>query len=187
VFLTIRWHGEFSFPRAVYLSVFHSVSAFCNAGFSLFPDNFMQYSGDFMINFLICGLIVVGGIGFPVLHDVYLVARGRKGKRGRLSVQTKTVLLTTACLIVGGALFIALLERQTLAANGSVAHRFWTPIFQSITCRTAGFNTIDIGALGDATLALMILLMFIGASPALRAEASRRRLLPWFRRSRSAG
>jgi len=165
VFLTIRWHGEFSFLRAVYLSVFHSVSAFCNAGFSLFSDNLMRWSGDFIVNLSICGLIVIGGIGFPVLHDVYLVGRGRKGKRGRLSIQTKTVLLTTCCLIVGGALVIALLERQTLAANGSMAHRFWAPIFQSITCRTAGFNTINIGALGDATLALMILLMFIGASP----------------------
>ncbi len=165
VLLLLRWRGDFSFLRAVYLSVFHSVSAFCNAGFSLFSDNLMGYSGDFVVNFAICGLIVVGGIGFPVLHDVYLVLRGRKGKRGRLAVQTKTVLVTTGCLIVGGAIVIALLERQSLAADSSAAHRFWTPIFQSITCRTAGFNTIDIGALGDATLALMILLMFIGASP----------------------
>jgi trk system potassium uptake protein TrkH len=73
--------------------------------------------------------------------------------------------VTTGCLIVGGAIVIALLERQLLAADSSAAHRFWAPIFQSITCRTAGFNTINIGALGDATLALMILLMFIGASP----------------------
>ena len=165
IFLTIRWHGEFSFLRAVYLSVFHSVSAFCNAGFSLFSDNLMQYSGDFIVNVSICGLIVVGGIGFPVLHDVYLQVRKRKGKRGRLSVQTKTVLLTTSCLIVGGTLIIAFLERHSLAANPSIAHRVWAPVFQSITCRTAGFNTVDISALGDAALAVMILLMFIGASP----------------------
>lgn len=165
VVLMLRWRGEFPFFTAAYLSVFHSVSAFCNAGFSLFSDNFMRYSGDFLINISICGLIVIGGIGFPVLHDMYLRARGRKGKRGRLSVQTKTVLVTTSSLIVGGALLIALLERHALASNPSVAHRFLTPIFQSITCRTAGFNTLDIGVLGDATLAVVILLMFIGASP----------------------
>jgi len=163
--LTLHWAGEFSFARSVYLGVFHSVSAFCNAGFALFPDNFMQYSGSFLLNFSICALIVVGGIGFPVLHDLYLQFRHRKGKRGKLAVQTKTVLATTGVLIFGGALIFALLEREALAASGSTAQRVLTPLFQSITCRTAGFNTVDIGVLGDATLFLMIFLMFVGASP----------------------
>jgi trk system potassium uptake protein TrkH len=165
VLLTLHWASEFSFPRSAYLGVFHSISAFCNAGFSLFPDSFMRYGGNWLLNFTICGLIVVGGIGFPVLHDIYLKFRHRKGKRGKLAVQTKTVLVTTAVLIVIGALVFGLLERNLVGARESIAERVLTPIFQSITCRTAGFNTVDIGALGDATLFLMILLMFVGASP----------------------
>jgi trk system potassium uptake protein TrkH len=165
VLLTLHWAGEFSFARSVYLGVFHSISAFCNAGFSLFPDNFMGYSGSWLLNFAICVLIVVGGIGFPVLHDLYQQFRGRKGKRAKLAVQTKTVLVTTAVLIAGGAVVFALLEKDFVGARESFAERMLTPIFQSITCRTAGFNTVDIGALGDATLFLMIFLMFVGASP----------------------
>jgi trk system potassium uptake protein TrkH len=165
ILLTIHWADEFSLGRSVYLGVFHSISAFCNAGFSLFPDNFMRYSGSWLLNFTICGLIVVGGIGFPVLHDLYLQFRHRKGKRGKLTVQTKTVLVTTAVLIAGGALVFGFLERDFVGARVSVAERVLTPVFQSITCRTAGFNTVDIGALGDATLFLMIFLMFVGASP----------------------
>jgi trk system potassium uptake protein TrkH len=165
ILLTLHWADEFSFWRSVYLGVYHSVSAFCNAGFALFPDNFMRYSGSWLLNFTICALIVVGGIGFPVLHDLYQQLRHRKGKRGKLAIQTKTVLLTTGVLIAGGAVVFALLESRFLGASESVAERVLTPIFQSITCRTAGFNTVDIGALGDATLFLMIFLMFVGASP----------------------
>ena len=165
ILLTLHWADEYSFGRSVYLGVYHSVSAFCNAGFALFPDNFMRYGGSWLLNFTICGLIVVGGIGFPVLHDLYQQLRHRKGKRGKLAVQTKTVLVTTGVLIVGGAVVFAFLESRFLGARESVAERVLTPIFQSITCRTAGFNTVDIGALGDATLFLMIFLMFVGASP----------------------
>jgi trk system potassium uptake protein TrkH len=165
VLLTVHWSGEFPFPRAVYLGVFHSISAFCNAGFTLFPDNFMRYAGSLLLNIAVCGLIVVGGLGFPVLHDLYLQVRHRKGKRAKLAVQTKTVLVTTGILIVGGALVFALLEKESLGARESGLERALAPIFQSITCRTAGFNTVDIGALGDAALFLMIFLMFVGASP----------------------
>ncbi len=165
LFLWARWQEDLSLMKALWFAVFHSISAFCNAGFSLFSDNLMEYSGSLTVNFAICGLIVIGGIGFPVLHDLYIYFRRREGKRRRISVQTRTVLITTAVLIAGGALVIAALERSTIGANESAAHRILTPIFQSVTCRTAGFNTVDIGALGDATLFLMIFLMFVGASP----------------------
>ena len=113
----------------------------------------------------VCSLIVTGGIGFPVLYDLQSWFKRRKEKRTRLSIQTKTVLITTAVLILSGALMFAFLERQTLESAQSLSHRILAPIFQSITCRTAGFNTVDITSLKDATLAMMIFLMFFGASP----------------------
>jgi len=165
VFLTIHWNREFPFPQALYTAVFHSVSAFCNAGFALFPDSMMSYSGNILLNATVCGLIVIGGIGFPVLYDFQCWIKLHNQKRYRLSVQTKTVLLTTIILITTGALMFAFLERHILSGDQSLSYRILTPIFQSITCRTAGFNTIDIASLKDATLAMMIFLMFFGASP----------------------
>jgi len=165
VFLTLHWSQEFSFFPALYTAVFHSVSAFCNAGFALFSDSMMNYSGNFLLNTTVCSLIVVGGVGFPVLYDLQCWIGLRNCKRCRLSIQTKTVLLTTLILIVSGALIFAFLERQTLGDAQALSHRILVPVFQSITCRTAGFNTVDIGSLKDATLAMMIFLMFFGASP----------------------
>lgn len=163
--LTLHFRQEFPFFKALYLSVFHSVSAFCNAGFALFPDNLMRYSDNYLLSLTVCFLIVIGGIGFPVLYDLQSYIVHRKSKRVRLSVNTKVVLITTLVLIGVGAILIALLERNQLKETGSLSHWFLVPLFQSITCRTAGFNTIDIGSLGDATLTMMILLMFFGASP----------------------
>ena len=165
VFLTIHWSQEFPLLRAVYTAVFHSVSAFCNAGFALFSDSMMRWSDSILLNTTVCSLIVVGGIGFPVLYDLRFWFARRKGKQVRLSIQTKTVLLTTLILIVSGALMFAFLERQALGETPSFLQRILAPVFQSITCRTAGFNTVDIASLKDATLAMLIFLMFFGASP----------------------
>lgn len=163
--LTIRWSRDMPFSRAAFNGVFHAVSAFCNAGFGLFPDNLVCYQDSWLVNLTICGLIVIGGIGFPVLYDLKSWLTQRRQRRVRLAIQTKTVLLVTLCLIFGGALLIGGLERQTLLGSHSVAHAVLVPLFQSVTCRTAGFNTVDIASLTDATLALMIFLMFVGASP----------------------
>ena len=163
--LTIHWSKEFSFFHAVYMAVFHSVSAFCNAGFTLFPDSMISYRDNIFLNITICCLIVVGGIGFPVLYDLQSWFAKRKEKRIRLSIQTKTVLVATVVLIISGALIFALLEKQALGEAQSLSYRILAPLFQSITCRTAGFNTVDIASLKDATIALMIFLMFFGASP----------------------
>ncbi len=150
----------------MYLGVFHSVSAFCNAGFALFPDNFMRYSGSWLLNFTICALIVVGGIGFPVLHDLYLQFRHRKGKRGEARRSDKDGSRDDRGSHRRRRGGCSVSWKGTSSGRGrSIAERVLTPIFQSITCRTAGFNTVDIGALGDATLFLMIFLMFVGASP----------------------
>ena len=163
--LAIHWSGEMPFGKALYSGVFHSVSAFCNAGFALFSDSMVRYSDDFLLNLTICALIVIGGIGFPVLYDLQTWMVRRRRTRVRLTIQTKTVLLTTGVLIAAGWLLFAYLERLSLGQNPSMAHRFLVPLFQSVTCRTAGFNTVDIGSLQDATLALMLFLMFFGASP----------------------
>jgi len=165
VFLTVHWSRELPFEQAVYTAIFHSISASCNAGFALFSNSMVRYSDNFLLNTTVCSLIVVGGIGFPVLYDLQSWFVKRKEKRVRLSIQTKTVLVTSAVLIISGALMFAFLERQTLGEAPSFSHRVLTPIFQSITCRTAGFNTVDIASLMDATLAIMIFLMFFGASP----------------------
>lgn len=165
VLLMAHWSRELPFSSTLYTAVFHSVSAFCNAGFSLFSDSMMRYSDNLLLNATMCGLIVMGGIGFPVLYDLQSwILKGRK-KRERLSVQTKTVLLTTLFLIGGGALMFGFLEYRAMPENTSFHHRFLVSLFQSITCRTAGFNTVDIGSLREATLAMMIFLMFFGASP----------------------
>ena len=163
--LTLHWNREMPLLQAAYTGMFHSISAFCNAGFALFSDSMMRYSGDMLLNAALCGLIVVGGIGFPVLYDLQCWFKMRKRQRCRLSIQTKTVLLTTLSLIVAGALMIAFLEQFSASEDASIEHNILTPLFQSITCRTAGFNTVDIASLKSATLAMMIFLMFFGASP----------------------
>jgi len=163
--LTFHWIREMPFCQALYTAVFHSVSAFCNAGFALFPDSMMRYSDNLLFNGTVCSLIVIGGIGFPVLYDLQCRVKFHRRKRCRLSVQTKTVLLTSFILIVSGALMFAVLEQLPPRGEQSISHRVLTPLFQSVTCRTAGFNTVDIAALKDATLAMMLFLMFFGASP----------------------
>ncbi len=165
LFLTVHWARELPIGSAAYTAVFHSVSAFCNAGFGLFPDSLMRYCDSLLLNFVICCLIIVGGIGFPVLYDIQSWYVRRKKERARLSVHTKTVLLTTAALIVLGAVMFAFSEREALGHSPAFTHGILAPIFQSITCRTAGFNTVDIGSLQESTLAVMIFLMFFGASP----------------------
>lgn len=165
VFLTIHWSDELPWFQAMYTAVFHSVSAFCNAGFALFSDSFMRYDGNLLLNFSICGLIVAGGIGFTVLYDIQSWFTNRARQRTRLSVHTRTVLWTTLVLILVGAGVFGFLEWSAAGENSVWSERLLTSVFQSITCRTAGFNTVDISALQDATLTMMIFLMFIGASP----------------------
>jgi len=165
ILFTFHWSNEFPLPQAIYTAVFHSISAFCNAGFSLFSDSMVRYSDTLLLNITMSSLIIVGGIGFPVLYDLQSGFFRKNRKRKRISIQTKAVSLTTLVLIIAGALVFAFIERQTLWATPSIAHRILVPLFQSITCRTAGFNTVDISTLKEATLAIMIFLMFFGASP----------------------
>ena len=163
--LFLLFIGDFSFWDSLRLAVFHSVSAFCNAGFGLFKDNFMEYRGSAVLNLTICGLIVLGGIGFPVVYDVSERYRKRKAGRGRLSVQTKSVIWTTLFLIFAGMGLFLWTENGNILKGVPWDESMWIALFQSVTTRTAGFNTVDIGQLTNPTLFTMMILMFWGASP----------------------
>ncbi len=163
--LFFQWVTVYPVGEAFYLALFHSISAFCNAGFSLFADSLMQFSGDWPINMTICTMIVFGGIGFPVVYDVATRLKNINVKRDRLSIQTKTVLVTTFILIALGALCFYILEQNRTLLGKPLNEALLISILQSITCRTAGFNSVDISQLHDATLLMMTTLMFFGASP----------------------
>jgi trk system potassium uptake protein TrkH len=162
LFLFIRFWQDYPAGTALYHSVYNAISAFNNCGYSLFSDNLIGYQGDLIVNFTIMGLIVHGGIGFIVQYEVLSWLRGRQK---RLSVHTKIVLITTTVLIISGSLFFYIFERNHIIKDVPVLNKFLVSLFQSVTPRTAGFNTVDIGILTNATLLLMIVLMFIGASP----------------------
>ena len=164
--LFIHWSGEMGMGAALFAGLFHSVSAFCNAGFSLFNTSFTVYNSNYLLNIVIMLLIVIGGLGFPVIYEFITRYKYRNScKRLILSLHTRMVLTTTAFLIVSGALLIYLLERNTSLAALSVNGKILASFFQSVTARTAGFNTLNIPSLGAATLFIILMLMFIGASP----------------------
>ncbi len=162
VILFFYWHGTFTFTQALYSAVFHSVSAFCNAGFSQFSDSLMTGQTSLVLNGTIGTLIILGGLGFPVVYEIF--CRFFLGKSGKISIQTKSVVITTIGLTLAGILVILVSERSLISSlgwkNGILASAF-----QSITCRTAGFNTLDIASLNTATLLFMMFLMLVGASP----------------------
>lgn len=153
--------------RTAWLAVFHSVSAFCNAGFSLFSNNLDDFRDDPIVSLTIVALIVVGGIGFVVISDLTRLRKldRRQRRFWRLALHTRMVLLTTAALIVVGALLTAAFEWNSALRDVPWHGRILAPLFYSVTCRTAGFDTIRTAGLSSATLTLGILLMFIGASP----------------------
>jgi trk system potassium uptake protein TrkH len=160
--LTLRFWAEHPLPRAAYLGLFHAVSAFNNAGFSLFTNNLMDYRSDVVVNLTMTGLIICGGLGFLVLSEL-----GRVRRWARLSVHTRLVLAVTAALIVVGTVTIYLLERSNPASLRALGfgEALLASYFQAVTARTAGFNTLDISALTPAALYFIVILMFIGASP----------------------
>ncbi|MCG8530198.1 MAG: potassium transporter TrkH [Desulfovibrionales bacterium] len=146
----------------MFSSLFHAVSAFCNAGFALFPDSLTGFQSDIGINSIIMILIILGGLGFAVLDEIMLWFR--QGRRRKLSFITKIILSTTAMLIVGGAaaLFIA---RISSSPDEPFGLTVITSIFQAVTTRTAGFNTLNIGEMTNLSLLFMIFLMIIGGAP----------------------
>ncbi|AMV70947.1 TrkH family potassium uptake protein [Desulfuromonas carbonis] len=156
------------FWDGIYSALFHSISAFCNAGFSLFSDSLVGFRDNPLVNLTVMALIILGGIGFLVIRELIEVGRTRSLKRSqrpKLSLHTKIVLVASSFLIVYGALMIAWLEGGNALAGMPFMEGFWTALFQSVTARTAGFNTIDLNAFRAPTVFLVIFLMFVGASP----------------------
>lgn len=171
-----------SFGDQVFLSVFHSVSAFCNAGFSLTENSFVGYGHRWEVWGGVCGLIIIGGLGFATLYNIFLYTRMQWASirstplfnlptsQPRLSVSARLVLTTTIILLVFGTIAFFLLESTGRpASDPQIAIPFGQRIseawFQSVTFRTAGFNTVDMDAMTPATKLLGIMLMFIGAAP----------------------
>lgn len=161
--LALRWFQDFGL-KGIYFGYWHAVSAFCNAGFDLFGEyrSITGYVGDLTVNGVIASLIVVGGIGFPVVADLWNCRQTR-----RFSLHTKVVLTTTVLLIVLGAGFIFVAEYGNAKTLSDLppADKVMASLFQSVTARTAGYNTVDIGLLREGTLLAIIFLMFVGASP----------------------
>lgn len=163
-FLYIRFSMDYAPLRAFYYSIFHAVSAFCNAGISLLPCNLSSYVGDYIINIGITGLIILGGLGFNVIIDLHHFIF-RKSKVRKLALHSKIVLLVTALLLVGGAIIFFLVEYHGIMKGLSIKEKLLASWFNSVSARTAGFNVIDIGSLSKASLLITMFLMFIGASP----------------------
>ncbi|MCK4720650.1 Trk family potassium uptake protein [bacterium] len=154
---------EYGVNEGIWHSVFHAISAFCNAGFSSFSDSLRNYTGNTWLNFIICALIVVGGLGFPVIAEL----TSRKYSRKRMSLHSRVVLWSSGVLIVIGAIVFFTIETGYDAGFRDLPlhSKFLSSIFQSITARTAGFNTLEIGALAPATIFGLQFLMVIGGSP----------------------
>ncbi|TFG82287.1 MAG: Trk family potassium uptake protein [Spirochaetales bacterium] len=146
----------------VFSSIFLSVSAFCNAGFSVFSDSLERFEGDWAVNLTFVALIVTGGLGFVVLQDVGRVILGRKR---RLTYHTKIVFSMTGILILVGMAAFYLLEYDGAYAELRLPDKFLAALFQAVTPRTAGFDTIPQASLGLPSIALIIVLMFTGGSP----------------------
>ncbi|MGM0837817.1 MAG: TrkH family potassium uptake protein [Bacillota bacterium] len=158
--LSYRWVPEYGWGQGIYLSIFHSISAFNNAGFALWADGLTQYVGDPVINIVISFLFIIGGIGFTVLTDLWYTKEFRK-----LSLHTKIMLFGTLGINLLAMLVIFSLEyfNPDTLANLTFMEKLWASYFQAVTTRTAGFNSIDIGAMESSSILFMILLMFIGA------------------------
>ena len=155
-----------------YSAVFHSISAFCNAGFALYPDSLSQWSGRTGINVVFMLLITAGGLGFYVLNEcgslakrVILMRKPIRQGPYLLSWHTSIVLKTSLFLVLAGAVVIFVAEGLANNAPATMGERVLTSLFQSVTCRTAGFNTLDIGSMTNVSLAFMMGLMLIGGSP----------------------
>ncbi len=164
--LAIRFAVGYGYSpqEAAWLGLFHGVSSFNNAGFSLFSDSIVGFAADPIISLAICVSVILGGLGFPVIMQLI-----RDGRRPRLwNMNTRLVLTFTAILAVGGAVFITALEWDNPNTLGALdpGARVLAGFFHSIQTRTAGFNSVDIGSMDGATLLGMDVLMFIGGGPA---------------------
>ncbi|WKY48878.1 TrkH family potassium uptake protein [Eubacteriaceae bacterium ES3] len=164
LFLSLVFIPEFGLVKGVAYSIFHAISAFCNAGFDLIGHfrSLTQYVDNALVNFVIGGLIIFGGLGFAVTSDVFYIR-----KFSKMTMQAKLVLVITGILFLIGFVFFFIFEfnNPRTMGNLSISGKILASFFQSVSPRTAGFNTIDMSNLTKPSLFLTMLLMFIGASP----------------------
>lgn len=163
--LFFSWNlPQWDFSQRLYHSIFHSISAFCNAGFSLNSDSLMSFNTNYSVVLTIAMLIIVGGLGFVVMIDL---TRGKifeyptRRRVRKFSVHTRLVLIVTSVLLIAGTILFLIIE----PFSGNWLFKTVNAFFCSVTARTAGFNTVDIGQLTTSSALLLMLLMFIGASP----------------------
>lgn len=164
--LSLFWIGRFSILSSLFLGTFHSVSAFCTAGFCLFSDSLIGYQNSVIVNLTISILSLLGGIGFVVLFDLLSYFKNKSSKTGnrQLTVHTKFVLLITTVIICVSAIF--LIAAGKWGSETTLGQRFQYSFFQVISASTTdGFNTIDIKEMNNVSMVLIMILMFIGASP----------------------
>ena len=164
IILTWEFAKEMPMNKAVFYGIFHSISAFCNAGFALFSNNLEIYKANPVINLTIGYLITLGGIGFAVITSVIMVIR--KGI-DRFNLTSKVAIIISVILTFGGMILFFILEYSNPATLGDLnfVQKILASYFQSVTLRTAGFNTIPLGELRNSTIFMCCILMFIGASP----------------------
>jgi len=167
ILLTLRFLRQYPLHQALFFGIFHSISAFCNSGFSLFSTNLEAYVCDPLVNLVITSNIILGGIGYLVIVDLYEHTRSLKNSRLHLSVHTKLALTITASLIVAGTVLIYLFECKNSQTLGPLpfSSQILASYFHAVTPRTAGYNTLRVGAMTQACLFFTIFLMFVGASP----------------------
>ena len=166
VVLAIRLIPKMGFAVGIYNAVFHSISAFCNAGFDLMGryeeySSLTAYSGDIVINITIMLLIIIGGLGFIVWDDIW----HNRLKFRKYSLHSKIVIISTTVLVFGGAILFGIFEHNNTMTGMNPVETVLASLFASVTTRTAGFNTIDLGAMTQSSKLLTDVLMFIGGSP----------------------
>ncbi len=172
--LATRFIPRFGWANGIYFSIFHSISAFCNGGFDLMGideaySSLVSYEGDILVNVVICLLILIGGIGFIVWDDVLK----HKWHFKKYLLHSKIVLATTLGLTVAGTLLFLIFENDATLAGMTPIEKLLGALFASVTPRTAGFNTVDTGAMSNAGTLLTMLLMFIGGSPGSTAGGAK--------------
>ncbi|SDN38737.1 trk system potassium uptake protein TrkH [Fictibacillus solisalsi] len=163
ILLSFRWVPDLGWGKGIYYSIFHTIAAYNNAGFGLWPDNLVRYVGDPMVNLVITLLIITGGIGFTVLVDLWYSKKWKE-----LSLHSRIMIWSTLIVNIISILVFYTFEYNNPHTLGplSSGEKIWAAYFQGISPRTAGFNTIDIGGMRQDSLLFMIMLMFIGAGSA---------------------
>lgn len=163
--LFLVWLPRFPVIEALWHAAFHAVSAFCNAGFSTFTDSLESFADSPLTLVITSALIVIGGLGFLTIGELGRWRRADGHRRRRLSSHSYAVVATTAALLVAGAISYAMMEWDGVLGPFPVHHKLTNAWFMSVTARTAGFNSVPYGQLGNQAAFLTILLMFVGGSP----------------------